>query len=100
MAHMRRVRTMACVLVAVTLMVTLLGGSAFAASADSRRKIVILDTPLTQAVFNLLEAAEITVLYNLSLINALAVQLPLLPSSLLIRLWHSLRRWERSTTTC
>jgi subtilisin family serine protease len=79
MRHMRRVRTMACVVVAVTLLVNLLGGSAFAATADSRRKIVILDNPLTQEVFTLLAAAGITVLYSLSLINALAVQLPPLP---------------------
>jgi subtilisin family serine protease len=83
MAHIRRVRTMACVLAVITLLVNLLGGSAFAASADSRRKIVILTTPKTlNEVFELLEAAKIDVLHNLSLINALAVRLPplLLPS--------------------
>jgi subtilisin family serine protease len=79
MRHMRRVRTIAGVLVAVTLLVTLLSGSAFAASADSRRKIVMLDEPLTPKVLDDLEDAGITVLYNLSLINALAVQLPLPP---------------------
>jgi subtilisin family serine protease len=70
---------MACVLVAIALTVALLSGSAFATSADSRRKIVMLDNPLTQQVFDQLAAAKITVLYNLSLINALAVQLPDFP---------------------
>jgi subtilisin family serine protease len=79
MVGMRRVRTMACVLVAITLMVSLLSGSAFAASADSRRKIVMLDNPLTQEVLNSLKAAGITVLYDLSLINALTVYLPVPP---------------------
>ena len=81
---MGRIRTMACVLVAVTLLVSLLGGSPFAATADSRRKIVIFDDLLTpavlQAVFTSLALAKITVLYDLSsLINALAVELPLVP---------------------
>jgi subtilisin family serine protease len=79
MTCMRCVRTMACVSVAIALTVALLSGSALAATADSRRKIVILDSPLTQAVFDSLAAAGITVLYNLSLINALAVQLPAPP---------------------
>jgi subtilisin len=76
MPYMSRVRSMVCILVAVTLMVTLLSGSALAASADSRRKIVMLDSPLTEEVLDLLEAAGVTVLYDLSLINALAVLLP------------------------
>jgi Subtilase family len=57
-------------------MVTLLCGSAFAASADDGRKILMLNDPPTQNVFNLLEGAGITVLYDLSLIDALTVQLP------------------------
>jgi subtilisin family serine protease len=83
MAHMRRVRTMACVLVAMTLMVSLLGGSAFAATADKRRKIIMFAGTPDQSVFNQLAGLGITALYNLSLIDALAVRLPLLPPSLL-----------------
>jgi hypothetical protein len=76
MAQMGRVRTMARVLVAITLMVSSLSGSAFAASADDRRKILMLNNPLTEDVFNMLVGAGITVLYDLSLIDALTVQLP------------------------
>src|ERR1700752_4290859 len=79
MTHVSRVRSMVCILVAVTLTVTLLAGSAFAASADKRRKIVMFYNPPTQNVFNMLVGAEITMLYDLSLINAWAVQLPPLP---------------------
>jgi Subtilase family len=77
MAHMRRVRTMACVLVAITLMVSLLNGSAFAATADKRRKIVMFPGTPDQSVVDQLEGAGIMVLDKLSVINALAVQLPL-----------------------
>jgi subtilisin family serine protease len=80
MMPIARIRAIVCTCVAATLLVSLLGGSPFAATADSRRKILILDDPLTPAVFTLLATAGITVLYDLSsLINALAVQLPLLP---------------------
>ena len=40
MTHRKRVRPMVCVLVAITLMVTLLHGSAFATSAEDGRRIV------------------------------------------------------------
>jgi subtilisin family serine protease len=75
MTCMRRIRTMACVLVAVTLMVTLLSGGAFGASADNLRKIVMFYNPPNPLVF---VGTGIQVLHNLSLINALAVQLPAL----------------------
>jgi hypothetical protein len=71
-----RNRTIVCMCVAAALLVTLLGGSTFAASADSLRKIVMLDAPLTQKVLDDLAAARITVLYDLALIDALAVLLP------------------------
>src|ERR671924_1641922 len=71
-----RIRTIVCMCVAAALLVTLLGGSTFAASADSRRKIVILDEPLSEKVLKDLGTAQITVLYDLALINALAVLLP------------------------
>src|SRR5262245_4737548 len=76
MTHVRRVRIMACVLVAITLMVSLLSGSAFAATANNRRKIVMFNNPPTQDVVDSIVGKGITVLDNLSLINALVVQLP------------------------
>jgi hypothetical protein len=74
--YMSRVRTMACVLVAITLMVTLLCGSAIAAIADNRRKIIMFNNPPDQDVIDDMVLTGITVLHDLSLINALAVQLP------------------------
>jgi uncharacterized protein YggE len=76
MAEMRQVRTLACVLVAMTLMVSFLSGSAFAASANSRRKIIMFAGTPAQSVFTTLALLNITVLYNLSLTDALAVQFP------------------------
>lgn len=67
-----RVSLVACILVSVILM----EGGAFSASADNRRKIVTFYDPPPQDVFNMLPGAGITVLYDLWLINALAVQLP------------------------
>jgi subtilisin family serine protease len=74
MRHIRRVRTMACILVAVTLLVTLLGGNAFAASADLSQQIVMFvdGTPLADQQ-QVAALSGSTVLYNLSLITALAV---------------------------
>jgi subtilisin family serine protease len=86
MRHMRRVRTIACVLVALTLLVTLLGGSAFAASTDNRRKIVMFNN----SSYPLVLGAGITVLYNLSLINALAVELPALGTDAALALLQDL----------
>jgi Subtilase family len=74
--QMGRVRTMARVLVATTLMVSSLSGSAFPANLDDHRKILMLNNPLTEDVLNMLVGAGITVLYDLSLIDALTVQLP------------------------
>ena len=71
-----RIRAIVCMCVAAALLVTLLGGSTFAASADPRRKIVMLYEPLTQKVLDDLAAARITVLYDLALIDAVAVLLP------------------------
>ncbi len=73
MTHMRRVRTMSCVLVAVTLLVTLLGGSAFAASADLRAIVMFADGIPLAIQQQVVALSGSTVLYNLSLITALAV---------------------------
>jgi hypothetical protein len=62
--------------VGVLVSVILIGGGAFSASADTRRKIVMFYNPPTQDVVNQLVGAGITVLYDLWLINALAVQVP------------------------
>src|SRR5215216_2135966 len=86
MRHMSQVRTMACVLVAVTLLVTLLGGSACAASADNRRKIVMFNN----SSYPLVLGGGITVLYNLALINALAVELPALGTDAALALLQGL----------
>ena len=72
MTPKRRVRTIARILVAMTLMVTFLSGGASTVSADNRRKIVMF----FDSSYPLELGAGITVLYNLSLIDALAVELP------------------------
>jgi hypothetical protein len=79
MTHMRRVRTIACVLLAITLVVTLLGGSAFATSANDRRKIVsfVAGTPLSIQE-TVIALSGSSMVHILSLINALAIQLPAL----------------------
>jgi Subtilase family len=66
-------------LVGVLVLVILIGGGAFSASTDTRRQIVMFDNPPPQNVVNVLVGAGITVLYNLALVNALAVE-PLPPS--------------------
>jgi subtilisin family serine protease len=82
MTHMRRVRTMECVLVATTLVVTLVCGSAFAISANDRRKIIILKdislkSPLGSTTAELLVTATGSrVIHEFLFINALAVELP------------------------
>jgi subtilisin family serine protease len=87
MTHMRRVRTIMCVLVAVTLMITLLSGGAFAASTDNLRKIAMFYNPPDPLVF---VGTGIQVLHNLSLINALAVQLPALGTDAALALIENL----------
>jgi subtilisin family serine protease len=67
---------MAYVLVAIILMVTLLCGSAIAAIANNRRMILMFDNPPIKAVFDMLKILNITVKHELTLIDALAVQVP------------------------
>ncbi len=94
MTHISRVRMVACVLVAITLLVTLLWGRAFGINANNPRKIVRF-RPLTSSLQCLLgscinlktedgmrkaiDAVTVSrgvVLHQLSFINALAVELP------------------------
>jgi hypothetical protein len=72
MTHIARVSLVVGVLVSVIL----IGGGAFSASADTRRKIVMFYNPPTQDVVNQFVGAGITALYDLWLINAFAVQVP------------------------
>jgi subtilisin len=82
MTHMRRVRTMACMLLTITLMVTMLYGSTFATSADDLRLIVTfksinLKNPVNYlTVSSLLTALGSSVVHDLLFINALAIKLP------------------------
>lgn len=96
MTHMKRFRMMVCVLVANTLMVTLLSGSAFAASAEDGRRIVTfrgldLTTLLGYlTALGLVTASGSTVVHKLKFINALAIKLPLANiTGALLTLLHS-----------
>ena len=74
---------MACVLVAITLIVTWLYGSTFATSAKDPRRIVtfkIIDlttTPGYLTALGVVTASGSTVVHKLGFINALAIKLPL-----------------------
>jgi subtilisin len=100
MTHMRRVRTMARMLVAITLTVTMLYGSAFATSGDNIRLIVTfkninLKNSLDYiAVSSLLTTLGSDVVQDLLFINALAIELPVDLLSEVLKLLNSLDEIE------
>ena len=76
MAHMNRGKTMACVLVAITLIVTWLCGSTFATSENDLRLIVTF-TPLGYPIApTLVTAAGASLVHKLSSINAWVIKFP------------------------
>ena len=109
MTHIKRVRTMACVLVAITLLFTLPHGSAFAASAEDGRRIVtfrginLTTLPGYLTALGLIRASGSTVVHELEFINALAIKLPLanITGALLILLLSPVRvRGLRGSIGC
>ena len=74
---------MGCVLVAMTIMVTILSGSAIATSAEDGRRIVtfrgidLTTLPGYLTALGLVTASGSTVVHKLKFINALAIKLPL-----------------------
>jgi len=82
MTHMRRAKSMACMLAIVTLMVTVLYGSAFATNGDTLRLIITFkDIDLKNSlnylsVSTLLTTLGSSVVHDLLFINALAIEAP------------------------
>jgi subtilisin len=76
MTHMRRVRSIMCILVAVTLVITQFG-AAPAASGDDGRYIVIYADGISPSLPPALTLLGVKVIHVLWLINALAIQIPL-----------------------
>jgi subtilisin family serine protease len=76
MTRMRRVRSMLCILVTVTLVITSLGPAPTASEADGRYIVIYADgiSPVLSPALSLL---GVKVIHVLSLINALAIQIPL-----------------------
>ena len=76
MTCMRRVRSMVCVLVAVTLVITSFGPAPAASEADGRYIVIYADgiSPILPLALTLL---GVQVIHVLSLINALAIIIPL-----------------------
>jgi subtilisin len=77
MTHMRRVRSMVCVLVAVTLVITSFGAAPVASEADGRFIVIYVDGTNLNLQASLLTALGVEVTQVLSLINALAIKIPL-----------------------
>ena len=77
MTQMGRVRAMLCVLVAVTLVITPFGAAPVASNADGRFIVICVDGTRLNSQKLLLEAFGIEVTQVLTLLNALAIQIPL-----------------------
>jgi hypothetical protein len=74
MTEMGRVRSMACVLVAVTPVITPFGAAPVASNADSGFIVIYVDGPNLNSQKLLLEALGVAVTQVLTLINALAIK--------------------------
>jgi hypothetical protein len=77
MTQMGRVRSMVCVLVAVTPVITPFGAARVASNADGGFIVIYVDGSNLNSQKLLLEALGVEVTQILSLINALAIKIPL-----------------------
>jgi hypothetical protein len=79
MTQMGRVRSMVCVLVAVTLVIMPFGTAPVASNADGRFVVICVDGTSLNSQKLLLEAIGVEVTQVFTLINALAIKIPLGP---------------------